>query len=88
MGESLRGLDQVHRIGSDLGRVSDVGPLLRRNDSAMTRLTYLSDEMRARVEPLLPPVKGVMGRPMREHRVLIEGAIYRDRTGIAWDDKP
>ena len=34
---------------------------------------YLSDEMWARIEPSLPPVKGAMGRPMRSHRTLIEG---------------
>jgi len=54
----------------------------------MTRMALLSDEMWARVEPLLPPVKGAMGRPMREHRCLVEGAIYRYRTGIAWRDLP
>jgi transposase len=54
----------------------------------MTRMTLLSDEMWARVEPLLPPVKGAMGRPMREHRYLVEGAIYRYRTGVAWRDLP
>jgi transposase len=37
---------------------------------------------------LLPPVKGAMGRPMRGHRVLVEGAIYRYRTGVAWRDLP
>jgi transposase len=54
----------------------------------MTRMALLSDEMWARVEPLLPPVKGAMGRPMREHRDRVEGAIYRYRTGIAWRDLP
>jgi transposase len=54
----------------------------------MTRMALLSDEMWARVEPLLPPVKGAMGRPMREYRQLVEGAIYRYRTGIAWRDLP
>ena len=48
----------------------------------------LSDEMWARIEPVLPRVKGPMGRPMREHRPLVEGAIYRYRTGIAWRDLP
>ena len=46
----------------------------------MTRTALLSDEMWARVEPVLPPVKGALGRPMREHRDLVEGAIYRYRT--------
>jgi len=27
-----------------------------------------------------------MGRPMVDHRPLVEGAIYRYRTGIAWRD--
>jgi transposase len=54
----------------------------------MTRTAVLSDEMWARIEPVLPPVKGAMGRPMREHRVLVEGAIYRFRSGIAWRDLP
>ena len=54
----------------------------------MTRAEVLSDEMWARIESVLPPVKGLMGRPMRAHRPLIEGAIYRYRTGIAWRDLP
>jgi transposase len=54
----------------------------------MTRAAVLSDEMWARIEPVLPPVKGAMGRPMRDHRLLVEGAIYRYRTGVAWRDLP
>jgi transposase len=41
-----------------------------------------------RIEPVLPPVKGAMGRPMVDHRPLVEGAIYRYRTGVAWRDLP
>lgn len=48
----------------------------------------LDDEMWAQVEAVLPPVKGPMGRPMRDHRLLVEGAIYRYRTGVAWRDLP
>ena len=29
-----------------------------------------------------------MGRPMCAHRPLVEGAIYRYRTGIPWRDLP
>ena len=58
------------------------------NDLVMTRTVVLSDEMWARIEPVLPPLKGAMGRPMRDHRVLVEGAVYRYRTGIAWRDLP
>src|SRR5665647_2994771 len=54
----------------------------------MTRTEVLSDEMWARIEPVLPALKGSMGRLMREHRPLVEGAIYRYRTGIAWRDLP
>ncbi len=49
----------------------------------MIRSSVLTDEMWARIEPLLPPEKGAMGRPMRPHREVIEGAIYRLRTGVA-----
>lgn len=54
----------------------------------MTRSAVLSDAVWARIEPLLPPVKGPMGRPMTDHRRLVEGAIYRYRTGIPWRDLP
>ncbi len=54
----------------------------------MMRAAVLSDDMWARIEPLLPPVKGAMGKPMRPHRPLVEGAIYRYRTGVAWRDLP
>jgi transposase len=55
----------------------------------MTRAAVLSDEMWARIEPLLPPLKGAMGKPMRPHRPpLVDGAIYRYRTGVAWRDLP
>ena len=54
----------------------------------MTRGAVLTDEMWAQIEPLLPPLKGAMGRPKRDHRPLVEGAIYRLRTGVAWRDLP
>jgi transposase len=44
--------------------------------------------MWARIEPELPPLKGLMGRPMTPHRLLVEGSIYRLRTGSAWRDLP
>lgn len=54
----------------------------------MTRTAVLSDDMWARLEPLLPPLKGRMGRPMTPHRPVVEGAIFRLRAGIAWRDLP
>ena len=50
----------------------------------MTTIPLLSDEQWAVLEPLLPPVKGAMGRPMRDHRPVVEGAIYRLKAGIPW----
>jgi hypothetical protein len=60
----------------------------RRDASSMTRTEVLTDEMWAWIEPVLPALKGSMGRPMRQHRPLVGGAIYRYRTGIAWRDLP
>ena len=54
----------------------------------MSRTEVLTDEMWARIEPLLPPLKGAMGRPRSPYRPLVEGAIYRLRTGMAWRDLP
>ncbi len=53
----------------------------------MTRTGVLTDEMWARIEPLLPPLR-TRGRSMRDHRLLVEGAIYRYRSGVAWRDLP
>lgn len=59
-----------------------------RDAACMTRSAVLTDAMWARIEPLLPPLKGAMGRPMVDHRKLVEGSIYRYRTGIPWRDLP
>ncbi len=42
----------------------------------------------SRLQPLLPPLKGRMGRPRAPYRPLVEGAIFRVRTGVAWRDLP
>jgi transposase len=54
----------------------------------VTRAAVLSDQAWARIEPLLPPVKKAMGRPSRPHRLVVEGMIYRARTGVPWRDLP
>ena len=54
----------------------------------MSRGPVLTDEMWARIEPLLPPQKGPMGPPFRPHRPVVEGAIHRLRAGIPWRDLP
>jgi transposase len=48
----------------------------------------LSDEDWAQVEPLLPVAGPQGGRPFRDHRQVVEGIIYRYRTGIPWRDLP
>ena len=54
----------------------------------MTGMAVLNDEMWEQIEAVLPPVKGRRGQPMRDHRLLLEGAIFRYRTGVAWRDLP
>ena len=36
----------------------------------------------------MPSSDGQRGRPFRAHRQVVEGIIYRFRTGIAWRDLP
>lgn len=54
----------------------------------MRRGSLLSDGAWARIEPLLPPQKGPMGPPLRPHRQVVEGVLYRLRTGVPWRDLP
>lgn len=53
----------------------------------MTRTESLTDGQWALIEPLMPSATGA-GRPFRDHRMVVEGIIYRYRTGIAWRDLP
>lgn len=36
----------------------------------------------------MPSSDGQRGRPFRDHRQVIEGIVYRFRTGVAWRDLP
>ena len=54
----------------------------------MSRFAVLDDASWARIEPLMPSSDGRRGLPFRDHREVIEGTIYRLRTGIAWRDLP
>ncbi len=54
----------------------------------MTRDAVLSDQVWARIEPLLPSSEGRRGRPFRDSRQVVEGIVYRYRAGIAWRDLP
>ncbi|MFG2943447.1 IS5 family transposase, partial [Streptomyces sp. NPDC048282] len=52
------------------------------------RIRLLTDEQWARLAPCLPSNTGKAGRPFADHRRIIEGIIYRYRTGIPWRDLP
>ena len=54
----------------------------------MTRSAELSDEVWRRIEPLLPCSDGLRGRPFRNHRQVVEGIVFRYRTGVPWRDLP
>lgn len=54
----------------------------------MSRTRVLTDEQWARISPLMPSSDGKRGKPFRDHRQVVEGIIYRYRTGIAWRDVP
>lgn len=54
----------------------------------MDRESLLDDAQWELIAPLLPPQCSGKGRPMRDHRQVVEGVIYRYRCGIAWRDLP
>lgn len=56
--------------------------------AGVDRDALLSDDQWDLIEPLLPPQRSGKGRPMRDHRQVVEGVIYRYRCGIAWRDLP
>ncbi|WP_345475945.1 IS5 family transposase, partial [Actinoallomurus oryzae] len=47
----------------------------------------LSDEQWQAIEPLLPP-SGVNGRPRVDDRRVINGMLFKAKTGVAWRDLP
>lgn len=54
----------------------------------MSRDAVLSDAQWAQIEALMPSSDGRKSRPFRDHRQVVEGIIYRFRTGVAWRDLP
>jgi transposase len=54
----------------------------------MSRRAVLTDAQWERICELLPSSEGCVGRPFRDHRQVVEGIVYRYRTGIAWRDLP
>src|SRR4028118_925567 len=48
----------------------------------------LTEQEWERLRPLLPPQKGKRGRPYLDHRQVVNGILWRDRTGAPWRDVP
>ena len=54
----------------------------------MLRDVVVSDELWAVLEPVMPQDAGRPGRPWNDHRITLEGIIWRFRTGSPWRDLP
>jgi len=56
----------------------------------MARRRFLTDEMWAKIGPLLPETVGGPkgGRPWRDNREVLEGILWILRTGAPWADLP
>jgi transposase len=48
----------------------------------------LTDELWARISPLLPPQQPSTGRPANDHRTLLAGMFWVMRTGSSWRELP
>ena len=53
----------------------------------MVRRHELTDEQWQVIEPLLP-VSGAKGRPRVDDRRVINGMLFKAKTGVAWRDLP
>lgn len=54
----------------------------------MSRFRVLTDEQWSVIEPSIPSRVGCFGRQLRDSRQVVEGIVYRYRTGIPWRDLP
>lgn len=48
----------------------------------------LSDQQWARLAPILPPIKPPTGHPNLDHRPIINGMLWINRTGAPWRELP
>jgi len=48
----------------------------------------LSDRRWQRLEPLLPAERPARGRPNKDHRLIVNGILWKLRTGAPWRDLP
>jgi transposase len=54
----------------------------------MIRRHELTDGQWEKIKPLLPPEKPRTGRTNHDHRRLLNGMIWRTKTGTPWRDLP
>ena len=54
----------------------------------MRRRHELTDAEWAKLAPLLPPQKAASGRPAEDHRRILNGILWKLRTGAPWRDLP
>ncbi|BCX05220.1 MAG: hypothetical protein KatS3mg053_3158 [Candidatus Roseilinea sp.] len=52
------------------------------------RSINLSDKEWERIRPLLPPQRQRVGRPAHDHRTIISGILWVERTGGPWRQMP
>lgn len=52
------------------------------------RFEVLTDTQWRLLESLLPTSEGLRGRKFQKNRLVIEGILYRLRTGVPWRDLP
>jgi len=48
----------------------------------------LTNKQWERLRPLLPPQKTRRGRPPKDHRQILNGLLWLNRTGAPWRDLP
>jgi transposase len=48
----------------------------------------LTDAQWAKLAPLLPPQKPPTGKPNKDHRTILNGILWKLRTGAPWRDLP
>jgi transposase len=65
---------------ADVADLSSNFSVVRRED--------LTDQQWQRLEPLLPPEKPWTGRPNEDHRRILNGILWINRTGAPWRDLP
>lgn len=54
----------------------------------MIRRGEITDEAWKRIAPLLPPANGRPGGRWRDHREVLNGILWKLRTGSPWRDLP